>query len=402
MTHKNWGRARVLLQDIVTGRQTLASDWTENMILDSGLNQMANNGSSQVGLAGLFSFMQIGSGTTPNSFNTGGATLTQTGNTVTSSTAFFTSAMIGAILKYGASGSAGAEQYISGIGGGGLTATVSGPGMTVGTLTAGTVWLVQQTGLQTPLYQSNSYSTVGGSNGTTYSANVATMFRTFVFPTQSSTYSINEIGYSDNGTLSLCNGRIVLGSTITVGTSNFPVIEIEMVYTASPSSPISVSNVGTNFNTAGQLMLQAWESTFVASNGSTSFTQSSGTRFTTQDVLPNCGCVISFHIANDITLNSAVGTSGTANAVEAYSTAVNQNISNSGNPVGVGTSTASYSLTTNGETCYSMVFGSNYSNSGSRTNQVIVLLFTTPVVLPVGTFQGSFTFQMQFSRTLSN
>jgi hypothetical protein len=389
-------RCRLFLQDVKSGVRRQMTDWTKNMVFDVGLNLLAQAGSGagfyNQGNAGFFQYCQVGSGATANSINSGGSAIfTQTATTVTSSTVFFTSAMIGGILKYGATGSSGVEQYISAVAVGGLSCTVSGAGMSQ-TSIAGTVWLVQQTGLETPLYQTQTVQ--AGANGSTFASNIQNNTRTFVFPVQGSPYSVNEVGYSQSNNMADANGRIVLGSTTVVPTSDFLVVEMEQSITQNPSAPVAVGNVGTNVNTAGMAMLQQWCGTIVRSDGSTSnFTY--GSPMDSQ--LPS----FAFHTANDITLSSSIlsGTTVPGQSNEAYVFNFG-NFSNAGQPVGVGVAGVGWSLTSAGETVYFLSVGTSFG--GSNWTQFFVIQLTTPFTLPVGTFAGNVTMYRQFSRTLSN
>ena len=175
----------------------------------------------------------------------------------------------GSLLKYGV-GSAGAEQYIQSIDGTGTIATVTGAGMAVPVPTVATVYFVQQTALQTPLYDSNTYDTSGGANSTVFSTNEAVMQRTVVFPVQVAPYTVNEIGYHDvPGVGGNVFGRIVLGAGDVVSPTEFYVVVIQMTFTVTPAAPTAVGNVGTNFDTSGQVAWNYWAVQYVSANGTT-------------------------------------------------------------------------------------------------------------------------------------
>ena len=144
-----------------------------NLVFDAGLNSLANG----CGFAGLFQYCKVGSGNTPVVVASGAVTFTQTGTTITASTNFFTSSMNGALLKYGSSGPSGAEVYLTYVDATHATASVS---MTVTLPTAATVYMVQQTALQTWVATSGTYDSSGGANSTVFNNNVATMQRTFI------------------------------------------------------------------------------------------------------------------------------------------------------------------------------------------------------------------------------
>lgn len=387
-------RARISTRNASTGEITRQTGWTNNLILDVGLNYLANN-SGNNGYAGLITYCKVGSGTTPNSVDSGGSAIfTQATNVVTASTAFFTSAMVGAILKYGATGSSGAEQYI--------TAYTSPTQVTVSSSAtvaaiAGTVWFVQQTGLQTYLYQSNTYPSGGSYNGYTISGNVITYYRTFNFSVQASPYDVNEVGYDSQAGSTTALGRIVLGSTVTVPTTDFLVVEIQISVTQAPGAPLSVSNVGTGFDTTGQIMWQAWNASKIDASGGGGQFPANGAYGILMD--SSQGCSLQFYTGSAITLQGSIQNSTPVTSSSGYGAAFGA-LSNSGNPVGYGTSSASYSFTTAGETCSALVFGNK--DAYGDVAQLLVLNLTTPVVLPVGSFAGSFTYEAIFGRTLIN
>jgi hypothetical protein len=105
-----------------------------------------------------------------------------------------------------------------------------------------------------------------------------------------------------------------------------------------------------------------------------------------------------FYTGSAITLQSSIQNANPTVSASGYFKTFG-GISQSGNPVGVGTVSASYSFTTSGETCSALVFG---NNPGGNVAQLLVLNLTTPVTLPTGSFTGSFTYKATFSRTLVN
>lgn len=388
-------KVRLSLRDAETGKLSWRGKWQKNLMLDVGLNALANN---QGGYANLFTYCKVGSGTNANSRNSAGSAIfTQSGTTVTASTSFFLSSDVGALLKYGGTGvSSGIEQYI--------TAYVSATQVTVATSNtqsspiAGTVWFVNQTALQTYLYQSNTYPNGGSFNGYTLSGNQITLFRTFNFPVQGSLYSVNEIGYdrvSGSGTVI---GRIVLGSTVNVPTTNFLVVELQMTVTQTPGSSLAVSNVGTGFNTAGNLMWQVWNCSNIGANGNTGVFPANGSYGIMMDAFSSSP-LLQFYTGSAITLQSSIQNANPGTSSSGYATAAMPNLSNTSNPVGVGTSAVSFSFTTAGESCNALVFGGNF---GGAIAQLLVLNLTTPVTLPTGTFSGNFVYQANFTRSLVN
>ena len=399
--NSQWGRIRRQIVDAASGRVVMGTGWEHNLVFDSCLNALANSimGGGPSGFAYLFSKCLIGSGTNPNTIASGSISFLQAGTTVTASGAFFTTAMIGGILKYGASGSAGLEQYISSVAGGGLTAVVS-TSQTITLATAGTVWQVQQTALQTGLLASSTYDTGALNNSTTFTGNVVTMLRTFVFPVQGAPYSVNEIGYAAAGMAGYnANGRVVLSSTDVVAPSQFYRVQIEMTYTQLPSAPVAAPNVGTGIDMSGTDMLQVWDCSVVTTTGTSAQKLPVQTQMGFCDLSLGQSGWYAFHTANDITLNGSILTGAPVFISEPLSSFLN-GWTNSGQPVGVGICSNSFSIVTAGQVLYSIVLGG--TNAGNFASQTFVHVFTTPVVLPTGSFAGTFIFQIQFGRTLAN
>lgn len=392
------GKVRLIQVQAKTGRIMSIGKWEKNLVFDTYLNALAVMAS---GYARGFETLKVGSGTNPNSFNAGGSTIfTQVGNTITASTNFFTSAMTGGIFKYGATGTSnGAEQYITFVNA--TTATAAGAGMTVAIPTAGAVWMVQQTALQTFILASTSYATGSGQCGATFSGNVATLFRTYTYAQQGTTYSVNEVGYSTSAQGgAICNGRIVLGSTVTVPSTNFLVAQFALTATQSPSAQIAQANVGTGVNTAGTAMLNYWDLGVPNASGTTTNYQA-GTFTSNLCDGENSGNRPSFcfYHSSALTLQTSIQTSVAATV--AFSTCYRASIailSNASQPVGVGVSTSSYSFTSAGETCTAFIVG------GASVNQqlIYVINLTTPFTLPTGSLQGTITWQQTWGRTLVN
>ena len=386
----NWAKIRTQIVDFKTGAILKQSPWQSNLVFDAALNLFAGG---SLGYAKCFEACQVGSGNNPNSIASGAITFTQSGTTITASGTFFTSAMTGAILKYG-TGSGGVEQYIVYVNATTATTTTS---MSVVSPTVGTVWMVQQTTLQSYLFTNSSYDTSGGSCTTNFSGNTVILQRTFIFAVQSTTYNVNEIGYQKSGQGSAINGRVVLSSTDSVPNTAYYRVQIQITFTQSPGAPTAVGNVGTNVNTAGNFAIQNWTCTTVdPSTGASVNYQDNGNP---SSLLEGFNTVsLSFHAANDLTLNSAISASAISPAAALYVVAF-PSVSNTSQPVGVGVASQSFSFTTAGETIYFLVFGWGNSSYQAR---LILLQLTTPIVLPTAVLSGSAQFQLTFSRTLTN
>lgn len=385
MKQKCYARIKTQVIDRDSGLILKESPWRHNLVFDAGLNLLAGG----LGYAPFFTTCKIGSSNSPVSIASGGVTFTQSGMTITASGSFFTSAMTGAILKYG-SGSGGAEQYITYVN---PTTATSATSMTVVLGTTGTVWQVQQTGLQAFLYASSTYLTSTGACGTTFSGNTISLQRTFVFPSQATTYTVNEIGYaSATQSAGLANGRIVLPSSDSVAPTQYYQVIVQMTFAISPGTPTAVGNVGSGVGTAGTAMMQAWDCTIVQADGTTANNFSAAC---ITDRSQGVGLVL---INSAGSLNSSPSPSAPPNYGFSYSLGT-CSISNTGQPVGVGYGTATYSVTTAGESIGVLCMGQISTGNCYRSFQQDL---TSPIVLPTGSFAGSWSFTNIFSRTLTN
>lgn len=385
-------RVKTRIIDARTGRVVKESPWRKNLINDAGLNRLAGTAPATTGAGHLFDYCKIGSGSNANKIGSGAITFTQSGTTLTASGGFFTAAMAGALFKWG-SGSGGTEVYISSYTS--ATQVTLATSATVSTPTVGTVWMVQETSLQTYLYRSNTYQTNAGDCGTTLSGATLTMQRTFNFAIQASPYSVNEIGYQQNASASndgVVNGRIVLASTDTVATTNYYQVIMALALTYSPATPTAVSDVGTNINTAGTLAIE-WLPLYVDSSGnnithwitgvsSASYSGYGYLRLATATYSQNA------NPSNTSTLNPA-GLSG-ASAIPAAARTANR---------GEMEWTVTVSVGTTAQTMYGFGFG---GFSTSPFHLVWDVKLTTPYVLPTGTFQATVKFKLVYDRTLSN
>jgi hypothetical protein len=381
-------KAKLRVIDRATGNIAQETGWQHNLVLDVGLNAMANGG----GFGSIFQNCKVGSSNAPNVIASGAVTFTQSGNTITASNSFFTSGMTGAILKYG-SGSSGLEQYITYVDSTHATSTTS---TTVGSPIAGTVYLVQQTSLVAYLYKATSYQTGSANCGTTLTSTSCVMKRTLNFPNQASPYTVNEIGYSSNGNNDgTCLGRIVLNSGVTVSATQFLQVIVIFTFVVNPNTPTAVANVGTNINTAGNVMYQVWDCTVVDNNGNNVSNQGSFPG----NMMDLCQNIYVGLVSSAVSQNSTILNQLAATTAVIYQLG-NGSVSNAGQAVGVGLASFTYAITTAGETIAGIVMGAQIGGGSQKTT--FSLNFTTPQTLPVGTFSGTFTFTNTFTRTLVN
>lgn len=378
------------IMDAKTGKPVKVSPWRKNLVLDQGLNALANKttGSLNASAASAMAQLNIGGGTNANSFASGAITFTQSTTTLTASAGFFTAAMVGGIFKYG-TGSGGTEQYI--------TAFTSSTQVTVSSsatvgATVGTVWMVQQTALQTPLFSTTTYQTNAGDNVVTAAATSVTFQRTFINPVQGSPYTVNELGWTPTGASIL--GRAVLPSSDVVGTTNFYVVVLAITFTYSPNVPTAVINVGTGINTAGTAMIEYFSVQSIQANGNNANNPSS------LDAFNGAGT------QGDIFLSTATytqqstvpGFSGVLTWPSAFGL-VSSNWIYTPASVGICTLSATVSITTAGQTAFGIGLG---HFNGASTQPALDVKFTTPFTLPTGTFNPTITWQATFGRTLVN
>jgi hypothetical protein len=386
--NKTFGRAKLMIYDADTDALVREFPWQENLVFDVGLNTLAGG----IGMGELFSNCTIGNDTTtPNSWNSGAVTFTQAGTAIVASAGFFTPAMTGCVFKYGA-GSGGQEMTITYVSSTAATASIS---YTQATPTGATVWNTVLTGLLSPLYLFASFVTSGSSCGTTYAGNVATMQRTFKFSTQASPYLLAEIGYGNSNSLVTCKGRFFVATPPTISPSQYPVIQMQMVFTVSPGVQTAVTNVGTGIDTSGTAIFAVWDCVAVDSSGSSvqtnsgrwmdgSGTSGGGTVIALVDGAPALATTIA--VAPYI----SAGYTGPIYIGPGWST-----LSNAGQPLGVGETHKAYSFSTTGTTVVAIVTGA-FANFGFQQN------LTTPFVTPVGTMSGTVSITITFARELVN
>lgn len=371
--------------------------WKKNLVFDAALNAFAGgtgNLTKEQG-ASSFAYCQVGTSAAAQTFQSGGVTFTQVGTTITASSTFFTAAMVGAIFKYGNPGTSnGAEQYI--VSQTGTSCVVSGAGMTVGTPTPATVFLVQQTALTSPLLSTNSYQTTGSSCGTVTTGNVQTFQRTFNFPVQGSPYNANEIGWRNIADTTYSFGRLVLASTIVVAPTQFLQVQLQMVVTYSPGSPMAVSNVGTIIDTSGTAMLEYLSFATVTSTGNTdSTTVGIGLGFFGGQP---CKARLAMQTATYTQNSAPTNTYGSAPAFSGISfTPSTSSWVNDGSNTGV--CTLSF-LTQTASTAGQTIYGIGITSDSHIANLLFDVKLTTPYVAPTGTFQPQIVFTLIFTRTL--
>src|SRR5690606_11548336 len=144
--------------------------------------------------AASFTSAVVGTGTDPVRRDSGAVTLSRAGTTVTASAGFFEAADVGRLLKM----DTGEDMRV--------ISFASSTSVEVDTsrpiaATPGTVWYVNQTALVSESKRSNTYSTDGGANGSTFLVDTWTHKRTFVFSAEAGPVVYREIGWSWTNTV---------------------------------------------------------------------------------------------------------------------------------------------------------------------------------------------------------
>jgi hypothetical protein len=278
-------RYQATVRDAATGQVVRQLPWRKNLIMDAGLDRFA-----QTSFVGLFAQAMVGTGTNPVMRYSSPTTFTQSGNTVTSSAAFFSASDVGYLLAYGAQGSgvvsAANQQYITGYTNA-TTVTVSSS-KTVGA-TVGAVWYVSQTTLQTFVKATSTYAATGNGTFVTPGNPTSTFSHTriFIFSVEGSPITYNEIGWSWNGTNTF--GRdLILPAGISLSTGQQLEVTLSITLQVSPTVQTAVADVSAGtWNTAGNAMIE-YQSCHYAGNDAFSLLNSAGAQSTARVCLePN-------------------------------------------------------------------------------------------------------------------
>lgn len=364
-----------------------------NLITDAGLLSLSNKagGMGPLTTIGIMTFCHVGGGTNATKISSGGITFTQAGTTLTSSAGFFTAAMVGGVFKYG-TGTAGDEFYITNFTN--TTTVTVQVSATVGTPTVGVVWQVQSTALQTLLFATNTYQNNAGDNQTTFGTGTFTHKRTYIVAQQASPYTVNEIGYGS--TSALIAGRVVLGSSDVIGTNNFYVVIINVQFTITPNVPTAMGNVGTNFDTTGSAMVETFGVNMIQG----------GSPPPCFDISGAANNVMAITVATYSQRANTASTSFLPSTPLNLATATRLTVTGAatGGMSRIGTFYAAlsrlsgaFSLSTSGQTCFGLALGIT-----SNTTVFFDDKLTTPVVLPSGTFAGTYQFDISWGRSLNN
>lgn len=231
-----------------------------NLILDQGLDGIAVRT-----WVAAFTYAVIGTGTTPTKRDSGVVTFTRAGSTVTASAGFFEAADVGRLLKWDTGEEARITAYTDA-----QTVTTS----TAGAIAAaeGTIWYVNQTALVAESKRTNTYSTDGGANGSTFAGGTWTHKRTFIFAAEVAPVTYREIGWSHtNAAGANLFGRDVLagaGVSLLAGQQLRVIVELAVAF--SPAAGVGIGAIVTGWASAGTAGIVASHVSTVAANGNTS------------------------------------------------------------------------------------------------------------------------------------
>lgn len=222
-------------------------DWDHNLVLDSGLNEVAARVWCE-----LFNYGVVGTGTNPVDRDSGATTFTVSAGTVTASAGFFEAGDTGRLLRLDTE-EAGYLTYVSP-----TSATWSGPA-TVAVGQLGTIYYVNRTALQTETKRTNTYRTSAGDNSSTWNGTSGdwTYQRTYIFTTESGNVTYREIGWSWGSTGTALFGIDILpGAGDSLVSGQQYLIQVQVVLRLSPIVSTTSPNIGTGgWNTEGDCSL---------------------------------------------------------------------------------------------------------------------------------------------------
>jgi len=246
-------------------------DWRNNLILDSGLNKIANFATQDCWAWCLFGD-QVGP--TPVQRNSGAVTFTTTGTACVASAGFFVSQDVGRLIKF--DDTDGQERYITAFTDSTHVTLGVAPSPAIAAQTA-TVWYVNETALDSLYSATGTYQQNAGDNETTAVANVVTYKRTFIGGAVSgSPVTLTEIGFSESGANANLFDRDIITGGITLSVGDQPLAVAELIVTFSPAVSTAVGNVATGYDSSGDMIISGLDIlsslaalSFVDTNGQT-------------------------------------------------------------------------------------------------------------------------------------
>lgn len=254
---------RYKLEVVRNGRVVARRPWRANMITDVGMNGIGTgtwsllSGCRTCSLGNAVSPTPVRRDTTPN-------TISQAGNTVTASAAFFSAADVGRLIKFGA-GSAGAECYV--------TAYVSPTEVTVSTSATiaaqvGTVWYVNQANLDSPL--ALTWLALTGGSTRTVVGNVVSNIATVVHTSNAlaANADVSEVGFGTTTGTGLFDRDIVSPPVgLVAGDQARVTVQYTQTYDVTQGA---LANFATGWNTAGNFGWETFRSSLAVANNANS------------------------------------------------------------------------------------------------------------------------------------
>jgi hypothetical protein len=243
-------------------------EFEHNLILNGGMDLVASTRWSDLFLYGI-----VGTGTRPNSIDSGATNASQGATTVTASGGsinFTTDAAVGDVIKWDGGATANVVSITD------STHLVADVSQTVGSGHF-IIWKTAQTGLQTETRRSNTYLTGSGNCGSTIVSNAVQLKRTIDFPTEVGPVTYTEIGFSPVVTPSTSVfSRILLSVPISIASGQRIRLVYQLNVSLTPTSPVSKTAaiggwpVSPSVNTDGTEQVQGILTSVVLTDG-TSF-----------------------------------------------------------------------------------------------------------------------------------
>lgn len=233
------------------GKRYLSPNWTNNLILDSGLNKIG----SGVFWAPAFSDALFGNAVSPDPVrrDSSPVTFSTVGNICTASGNFFEIGDVGRLIKF--NDIDGTEAYITNFTNATQVTLSISPSPAIAAQTS-TIWYVNQTQLNSYYSGTVSYGSAGGDNGTSFVGNVQTMKRTYIGAPAVSNTTLTEIGFNNGAAnVDLFDRDIIVGG-VPIVTGDQPLAVAELIIEWNPApSPVAVPNVASGYDSAGDIQI---------------------------------------------------------------------------------------------------------------------------------------------------
>jgi len=268
---------RWLVIDAATGKPVAESNWINNLILTRGMNEVATRL-----WCNCFTHCSAGTDGSPSSDSSGSVTMVQSGANGTASAAFFTSAMVGDVIKWTSSGD---ERLITAFTDDQhVTLSPATPNANSGVAGTFTLWRTGRTGLVAESKRTGTYLTGSPNCETSRTGSILRHRRTFDFSVEVTNTTFSEIGLC--WAISGANTHFsrIVPPPIPVLSGQFLRVVYELSLTLSPTLPSHVNPpiggwpVSPATTNDGDEMLQyVGMSSIVSASGATSSFDNGGT-----------------------------------------------------------------------------------------------------------------------------